>query len=280
MIIDTHSHLNFKAFDQDRDQIIKQCQEKDIVAVNVGTSLITSKKAVDIAQKNKNMWASVGLHPIHLASKIMKLQDDENEENPNDEPEFDSQAYKELARNPKVVAIGEIGLDYYYKPKNTGKKLLFKQDQQELFKKELELAKELDKAVIIHCRMAYDDMIDFFNNNPGLIPKRAVLHCFMADLVYLNRFLDLGFFIGYNGIIFKQIPGINFEELIKTTPDQRIVLETDCPYLIHPSKKGERNTPMGVLDVLNEIARIKQKDPNELAEIYNNNAKELFQIEF
>jgi len=80
MIIDTHSHLNFKAFDQDREQIIKQCQEKDIAIVNVGTSLITSKKAIDIAQNNKNMWASIGLHPIHLANKIVKLQDDENQE--------------------------------------------------------------------------------------------------------------------------------------------------------------------------------------------------------
>lgn len=276
MIIDTHAHTNFKAFENDRDEIIKECLSNQTFMVNIGTNIITSIKAIELAQKYENVWATVGLHPIHLATN---LQEDEDEDG-TDEKDFDYQKYKELAQNPKVVAIGEMGLDYYYLPQNEQEKIQAQASQAKLLLQELELAKELKKACILHCRMAYNELLDLLRANTQLAPERAALHCFMANLDQLKQFLDLGFFIGYNGIIFKQIPGINFEELIKATPDERIVLETDCPYLIHPSKKGQRNTPMGVLDVLNEIARIKQKDPNQLAEIYNNNAKRLFQIEF
>lgn len=276
MIIDTHAHTNFKAFENDREEIIKECLENQTFVVNIGTNIITSIKAIELAQSYENVWASVGLHPIHLATNLQEDEDDD----PTDEKDFDYQKYKELAQNPKVVAIGEMGLDYYYLPQNEQEKIQAQASQTKLLLQELELAKELKKACILHCRMAYNELLDLLRANTQLAPERAVLHCFMANLDQLKQFLDLGFFIGYNGIIFKQIPGINFEELIKATPDERIVLETDCPYLIHPSKKGQRNTPLGVLDVLNEIARIKQKDPSQLAEIYNNNAKRLFQIEF
>ena len=276
MIIDTHAHTNFKAFENDREEVIKECLNNQTFMVNIGTNIITSIKAIELAQKYENVWASVGLHPIHLATNLQEDEDDD----PTDEKDFDYQKYKELAQNPKVVAIGEMGLDYYYLPQNEQEKIQAQASQTKLLLQELELAKELKKACILHCRMAYNELLDLLWTNTQLAPERAVLHCFMANLDQLKQFLDLGFFIGYNGIIFKQIPGINFEELIKATPDERIVLETDCPYLIHPSKKGQRNTPMGVLDVLNEIARIKQKDPSQLAEIYNNNAKRLFEIEF
>lgn len=274
MLIDTHAHLNFNAFSQDRDAVIKDCLKKGISAVNVGSNFFTSQKAVEIAEKYPGFWSAVGLHPIHLASN---LQEDEDED-PTDEKDFDYQKYKELAQNPKVVAIGEIGLDYYYLPKDRQEKEKAIASQAHLLLQELELAKELKKACILHCRMAYNELLDLLRTKIKLSPERAVLHCFMANLDQLKQFLNSGFFIGYNGIIFKQIPGINFSELIKATPDEKLVLETDCPYLIHPSRKGERNTPMGVIDVLNEIARIKDRDPRDLAEIYNNNAKRLFAI--
>lgn len=277
MIIDTHAHVNFKAFDDDRDIILKQCQENNIGIINVGTSLITSQKAINIATKYDFMWASVGLHPIHLASKLVKLQDDEEEDNPNNESDFDYDAYKKLAQNSRVVAIGEMGLDYYYKPKNTGKKEQFKIEQLELFKKELELAKDLDKACIIHCRMAYDDMLNFFKNNIDLIPKRAVLHCFMAP-DYLQQFLDLGFYIGYNGIIYKDKLNIDFINCIKKTPLNRIVAETDCPYLSPPPNKDERNTPSGVIEVLKTIAQAHNISFDEMVKINEDNAKKLFTL--
>jgi TatD DNase family protein len=277
MIIDTHAHVNFKAFDNDRNDVLNQCQQNNIGAINVGTSLITSQKAIDIAMQHQNMWASVGLHPIHLASKLVKLQDDEEEDNPNNEIDFDYDAYKKLAENDKVVAIGEIGLDYYYKPKNTGKKEQFKIEQLELFKKELQLAKALDKACIIHCRMAYEDMLAFFKDNSDLIPKRAVLHCFMAP-EYLQQFLDLGFYIGYNGIIYKDSLNIDFADCIKKTPLDRIVAETDCPYLTPSPDKDARNTPMGVITVLETIAQAHNISYEQAVEVNEANAKRLFNI--
>jgi TatD DNase family protein len=273
MIIDTHAHVNFHAFEEDRERVIKDCLAKQVFMVNVGSNLPTSQKAVEMAQRYEGLWASVGLHPIHLASE---LQADEDED-PTDEKNFDYEAYKKLAQSSKVVAIGEMGLDYYYKPKSEAKKKVFKQVQLDLLAQELKLCKELDKAAILHCRMAYEDMLSFFQSNPDLIPKRAVLHCFMAP-EFLKGFLDLGFYIGLNGIIYKNIEGINFPEMVKNVPLESLVIETDCPYLPPPEKKGERNTPMGVLSVAKTIAEWKGIAEDELIEIANSNAKKLFLI--
>lgn len=248
MIIDTHSHLNFDAFDKDRDNVIRECFGKEVSMINVGSDFKTSQKAVEMIQDN--VWAAVGLHPIHLRDE-----------------RFDYNKYKELAQQDRVVAIGETGLDIFYVKDNID-------EQLDLLKQHLELAKELDKAVILHCRMAYKEMIDFFKTNTELIPKRAVLHCFMSP-EYLQDFLDLGFYIGYNGIIYKNIEGIDFKELIKKTPLDRIVLETDCPYLPPPNKKKEKNTPLGVLDVARTISEWRNE---EITDICNKNAHQLFNI--
>lgn len=273
MIIDTHAHVNFHAFEEDREVVIKDCLEKQVFMVNVGSNLPTSQKAVEMAQNYEGLWASVGLHPIHLASE---LQADEDED-PTDEKSFDYEAYKNLAQSPKVVAIGEIGLDYYYKPKSEAKKKAFKQIQMDLLIQELKLCQELDKAAILHCRMAYEDMLSFFQSNPNLAPKRAVLHCFMAPQ-FLQAFLDLGFYIGLNGIIYKNIEGINFPEMVRAVPMERLVLETDCPYLSPPEKKGERNTPLGVLSVAKTVAEWKNLSQTDIVQTANKNAKELFFI--
>ncbi|MFA5165691.1 MAG: TatD family hydrolase [Candidatus Paceibacterota bacterium] len=273
MIIDTHAHVNFHAFETDRETIIKDCLDKQVFMVNVGSNLPTSQRAVALAQQYEGLWASVGLHPIHLASE---LQADEDED-PTDEKNFDYGAYKHLAQSLKVVAIGEMGLDYYYKPKSEAKKKVFKQVQMDLLTQELKLCKEFDKAAILHCRMAYEDMLSFFQSNPNLIPKRAVLHCFMAPQ-FLQEFLDLGFYIGLNGIIYKNIEGIDFREMVKAVPMDKLVLETDCPYLPPPEKKGERNTPLGVLCVAKTVAEWKDVKEGELVEIANSNAKKLFLI--
>ncbi len=275
MLIDTHSHVNFRAFEKDREEVARNCLKERIFMINVGSNLMTSKKAIEMANSyDGGVWASVGLHPIHLASD---LQPDEDEDSTN-ERSFDYQAYKQLAQNSKVVAIGETGLDYYYKPKFEVKKKIFKEAQKELLKQHLMLAKELDKAIILHCRMAYDDMLDFFEEHKDLLPGRAVLHCYMAPMEYLQKFLALGFYIGYNGIIYKKIEGINFEELIKNTPNERILLETDCPYLPPPQKTGERNTPMGVKAILKTISEIKNLPEQDLANQFNSNAERLFNL--
>lgn len=278
MLIDTHAHLNFAAFEKDKKQVIKRCLENDVWVINIGTNFETSKKAVEIAENSKvGMFSSVGLHPINLDTGLIKLRPDKLE-GENYEREFDYESYKKLASSEKVLAIGEIGLDYYWKPKTTKRKELFKQKQKDLLLKELNLAKELNLPVIFHCRMAHQDLINILSENQEIVPKKAVAHSFVGGVKELKDFLDFGFYIGFNGIIFKKIEGIDFAEVIKDTPLDKILIETDCPYLVPAGLKVGRNEPIFVKHIAKTIADIKKVSLDRLAEITTENARKLFNI--
>lgn len=280
MLIDTHAHLNFSAFEKDLDKVVKRSFVENVQIINVGTNFETSKKAVEIAEKyEKGIYAAVGLHPINLDTGLVKIKIDELEGS-HFEKEFDYEKYKTLAKSKKVVAIGEIGLDYYWKPKTKRKLELFKEKQKELFFKELELAKELNLPVIFHCRMAHNDLIEILNTNYKILNTnlRGVMHGFVGTLEQLQEYLKMGLYIGFNGIIFKKIEGINFEEITRETPIEKILIETDCPYLSPPNFPEERNNPLGVKFVVQKIAQIKNLDFEKVAEITTKNAKELFKI--
>jgi TatD DNase family protein len=176
------------------------------------------------------------------------------------------------------VAIGEVGLDYYWKPKTTGKKELFKKMQKELLLQELSLAKELNLPVIFHCRMAHDDLIKIFSENPKIRPAKAVAHSFVGGLKELKDFLNLGFYIGFNGMIYKKIGGVNFKEVIENTPLNKLLIETDCPYLSPTGAGAKRNEPIFVKYIAKTIAEIKKISFEDLAEITTQNAKNLFNI--
>ncbi len=278
MLIDTHAHLNFDAFEKDADEVIRRSLDNGIQMINVGSHYESSQKAVEIAQKySEGVFASVGLHPINLDTGLMRMKVDEVE-GCRFEREFDYEKYKELAKSKKVVAIGEIGLDYYWRPKTTAKKELFKQKQKDLLLQQLKLAKELKLPVIFHCRVAHDDLIDFLTKNPEIRPDKAVAHGFVGSLKQLKEYLDFEYYIGFNGIIFKKIEGINFEEDIKNTPLDKILIETDCPYLTPPQFKKERNEPIAVKYVVEEIAKIKNMDYKKITNATFQNAGELFKI--
>ena len=278
MFIDTHAHLNFNTFKDNADEIIRRCLDGGVLMINIGTNYETSKKAVETAERyKKGVFAAIGLHPINFDTGLVKIKNDELEGS-HFEKEFYYEKYKNLAKSNKVVAIGEIGLDYYWRPKTTRKKELFKQKQKELLVQELRLAKELNLPVIFHCRMAHYDLIDFLANHQELKPKKAVAHGFVGDLNQLRKYLNFGYYIGFNGIIFKKIEGINFEENIKHTPSDRILIETDCPYLSPPSFFEKKNNPLGVKCVVEEIARIKNVSPGEISEITSKNAEILFDL--
>jgi len=280
MIIDSHAHLNFNAFLNDYQQVIERCLQESIWMINVGTKYETSKRAVEIAQEyEKGVWAAIGLHPIHLDTGLVKMKIDKEEiEFKSREENFDYNKYKELARSKKVVAIGEIGLDYYWKPKTKKKQELFKEKQKNALLSQLRLAKELGLPVIFHCRMAHKDLISILLENPDLRPSRAVAHSFVGDKQDLKKYLDFGFYIGFNGIIFKEIPGVDFKEIIKITPLNKILLETDSPYLAPPPFQNKRNTPLNTKYIAKEISRIKKIDFNKITEITTQNARELFSI--
>jgi len=280
MLVDTHAHLNFNAYKDDFNKVIERTLTNNIWIINIGSQYETSEMAVEIAQKVEiGVFAAVGLHPIHLETGLVKIKNDKEEiELKTREEDFNCERYKELAQNPKVVAIGEIGLDYYWRPKTTKKKELFKQKQKDLLLKQLELAKELNLPVIFHCRMAHQDLIKFLKENPEIKPEKAVAHGFVGNLEELNQYLNFGYYIGFNGIIFKSIEGINFEENIRNTPLDRILIETDCPYLTPPPFEGQRNEPLYVRYIAKKIAEIKNLSYEEITGITTENAKRLFKI--
>ncbi len=278
MLIDSHSHLNFNAFKNDLDEVIKRCFTENVWMINVGTKYETSKRAVEIAERyEKGIYAVVGLHPIHSTAGLVKIKTDPEEGGfITSGEEFDKEKYEELAGSKKVVAIGEVGLDYYYKPKTKRKLGLFKEKQKEIFLAQLNLAKELNLPVIFHCRMAHEDLLKILKeqrtiNNEQL---KGVVHCFTGNWQQAKEYLDMGFYLGFNGIIYK----LDLKEVIEKTPLEKILVETDCPYLTPPKAGKERNEPIFVKYIVQEIAKIKNLDFQKIAEITTQNARKLFRI--
>ena len=264
-IIDTHSHLNFKAYKDDLDEVVNRTLQANVRMINVGTKYETSKQAVELAEKYEGISAAIGMHPIHITE------------------EFDKEKYKELARSNKVVAIGEIGLDYYYKPKTNVKLEQFKEKQKKVFIEQLEFAKGLNLPVVLHCRMAHTDLIEILKSqipNPNDQKIRGVVHCFTGTMEEAQKYIDLGFYIGFNGIIFK----LDLDEVIKQIFLDKILVETDCPYLIPPLARrspeggGGRNEPIFIKHVIQKIAELKGVSFDEVADKTTQNAKKLFAI--
>ena len=194
MLIDTHAHVNFNAFKDDSDEVIRRALQSDVWLVNVGSQYTTSERAVEIAERySRGVYAAIGLHPIHLETKLVKIKVDKEEiEFETREEDFDYEKYKKLAQtSSKVVALGEIGLDYYRRPKTKTKQAEFKEKQKQTFIKQLELAQELNLPVILHCRMAHDDLITTLQhyNNTTI---RGVSHCFTGTLEEAKEYIKLG----------------------------------------------------------------------------------------
>jgi len=239
----------------------------------VGSQYSTSKRAVEIAKNYpKGVYAAVGLHPIHLSNGIFKTKIDKEEiEFETREEEFDYEKYKELAQSEKVVAIGEIGFDYWYKPKTKIKLDEFKNRQRETFLKQLKLSDDLNLPVMFHCRVAHADLINILESQNK--KPRGVIHCFSGNWEEAQKYLAMGLSLGFNGIIFK----LNVDEVIAKTPLERILIETDCPYLIPPPMKG-RNDPLYVKYVAERIAKIKNLSYEEISDITAENAVKLFNL--
>ncbi len=251
MYIDTHAHLNFKAFDNDYAVVTSRAAVNKVKKIiNVGSNLKTSKKAIEIVNEFKNSYATVGLHPIHVKDEIF------------------SEEFAKMARNKKVVAIGETGLDYYYDRKNANV-------QKEVLLKHLQLANQLGKPVILHCRDAGQDLLSVLTSCSQL-PK-GVMHCFLENWDFAQVILDIGFYISFTGIItFTK----NYEiyEVIRNVPLERIMLETDSPYLTPEPYRGKRNEPAFVVEIAKKIAEIKKIPLDTVAKQTSKNAIELFKI--
>lgn len=269
-MIDVHCHLNFKAFEKDYDKVIKDAFEAGVTKIiNVGTKIDSSKKAVELAKKYENLYAIVGIHPHH-ADKIEKGWEVELER---------------LAKNPasnvagaKVVAIGEIGMDYFRYQSNgiTDPKM-----QKDIFEQQIELAYRLKLPLQIHNRHAGKDILDILLHHKNeLMNPPGMFHCFSGDLDFLKRVLDLGFYVGFDGnITYKgRAPGEDtaLSDLIKAAPFEKIVVETDSPYLPPEPHRGKRNTPSYAIIIGKFIAKLKNVSLGTIIKQTTENAQKIF----
>jgi TatD DNase family protein len=280
-LIDTHAHLNFKDFKDDADNIIRKTLAEDTWMILVGSEYKTSKRGLDYANKyEKGVYASVGLHPIHL--------DEVRAEGNNKEYDFKTRAedfyydnYEKLAKFQKVVAIGEIGLDYYHINLD-GDVINIKNKQKEVFKKQLLLARNLNFPVIIHCRQAHDDMLkilaEFKEEHKELFNLKepwGVMHCFSGDEDLAWKYFSLGLLISFTGLItFSK----QWDDFIRKMPMDKVMVETDSPYMTPEPYRGQRNEPLLVLKVAERIAEIKNISVEKVAEETTRNAEKLFKI--
>lgn len=274
--IDCHTHAQFAIYDVDRAAVISRAQEAGVGMINVGTGKATSESAVTLAEQNKNMWATIGLHPIHAHESYSDADEhakDLTEEN------FDYEFYKKLALEKKTVAIGECGLDYFHLPKE--KEEVAKESQKRVFRQQVRLAEEVKKPLMIHCRPtpaskagdAYDDLLEILKKENRAVS--GVLHFFCGNEAQAKAFLDFGFYFTFGGVVtFTHA----YDEVVKIIPLERILSETDAPYVAPAPYRGKRNEPAYVVHVVHRLAELKGVSTDAMAEQIQKNAKKVFHL--
>lgn len=280
MLFDSHCHLQFKAFEKDLNDAIKRCKEKNVVLNIVGTQKETSKRAVELAQKHDNMYATVGLHPTHLfETRIVE----EETEFISREEDFDEEFYSELIKSPKVVAIGETGLDVFHLPKDKTKEEVLKR-QKEVFIKQINFAIKNNLVTVIHCRDAYSELVNILKSEIHNLKSeiRAVVHCFSSSWKYAKILLDMGLHLGFTGVITfppkktNQQEQLDLLEVVKKTPLDKMLVETDAPFLAPQRYRGKRCEPWMVEEVVAKIAEIKHISFEKVNKQINKNFHEFF----
>lgn len=254
MIIDTHAHYDDEQFDIDREEILNRMQDNGIeLIVNVGADMETSEQTLKLTEQFPFVYGAVGVHP----NSTMELDESKIER------------LKELAGMPKIVAIGEIGLDYYWDEPN-------RETQKRWFDRQMELAREVKLPMIIHSRDAAKDTLDMMKAaHAGDIS--GVIHCYSYSVEMAREYLNMGFYLGIGGVVtFKNAKMI--KEVVAYAPIESIVLETDCPYLAPEPNRGKRNSSLYLPSVVEEIARIKGLDAEEVIEITKTNALKLYRL--
>ena len=273
MLFDSHTHLNLAAFDNDRDELIPKYLKLGIFLVNVGTCFQTSEVAINLANKYQNCWASIGLHPSHTFPASLN-QLDENETKCLVVEEFDAKFEDLISNNKKVVAIGECGLDYsYLQGLSSLEQEKAKQLEQKEFEKQIQIAQKYNLPLILHVRDLYQEVITIFkkNNYQGL----AIFHFFTGTLKQAQQILANNYYLGFSGVITY---GNKLDEVIKKTPLEKILIETDAPYVAPVPYRGTRNEPLYVKEVAQRIADIKNLSLREISQATFENALKVFQI--
>ena len=252
MLFDTHAHLNDPAFDEDRAELLDTFRDARVgLVLNAGCSLESSKDCIALAERYPWIYASVGTHP----------------DSADEVSEEVLEAYRQMCRHEKVKAIGEIGLDYYYEtiPRDV---------QQRAFRMQMRLAQELDMPVIVHERNAHDDGMTIVKEFPKV---KGVFHCYSGSAEMARQLVNMGWYIGFTGVLtFK-----NARKAVETAqriPLERIVLETDCPFMAPEPYRGKRNHPGYLMQMALKLAQIREMDVEDVIGATTENAKRLYRI--
>lgn len=273
--IDIHAHVNFTAFDADRDVVIERALEQNTWVINVGTQIDTSRKALAMAEIHKEgVYAIVGLHPIHTGASYHDKKElgEEGKEFTSRGEAFDKDAYRELLKNPKVVGVGECGLDYYRMDEESIDK------QKRAFIEQIEIANEFGKPLMLHIRNNPENkQMNAYKDSLKILKKYAKvkgdIHFFAGTVEDAKAFNDFGFTISFTGVItFTH----DYDEVIKATPLDMIMTETDAPYVTPTPHRGKRNEPVYVKEVVKRIAEIKGLPEEEVASAVLRNAMRVF----
>ena len=284
ILIDSHAHLHFPAFDLDGAEVLKRAQEQGIGLITVGTKFATSESGIAFAEAHENVWCTIGLHPGHVHDHNFVDENEEHASAPTPEKEFDAARYVPLVKRPKVVAIGEFGLDYSRIPDGMGTET-FKLDQQSVARVQLRFATEYHKPVVIHCRGgvhndvsgAHDDMRKLIAEEieRGGLERRGVIHCFTGTVEDAAKYAELGFLVSITGIVtFAK----SLAATVRLIPLEQMMVETDCPYLAPAPLRGQKNEPANVRLVAQTIADLKGISLEEVARVTTANAARLFGI--
>lgn len=260
MIVDSHAHIDGPEFDQDRDEVIQRARAAGVSAIlNVGTGDPHSgafERAITLAEGNQDIYAAIGVHP-HDA----RLFDDDSEK----------KLIALVQGSSRVIAWGEIGLDFHYD--NSPRDI-----QMRVFRRQLQLARETQLPVIVHTRAAEAETIDALQSETKGTDRSGVMHCFSGSLSLAQRAIELGFYISFSGVItFKKAADLRAVAL--QVPLDKLLVETDCPYLAPVPHRGKRNEPAYVMDVARSLAELRGTTVEELARITSANFGRLFQVQ-
>jgi TatD DNase family protein len=252
-LVDTHAHLDHERFDADRDAVIERAAAEGIARiVTIGTDPASCERALHLAEQYETVFAVVGLHPTDARLATPAVLDD----------------IRSMANHPRVVGIGETGLDYYWKDSEPAV-------QQDVFREQIRLACDLDLPMVIHVRQAHEDMLCILEEEKRSRPTlRGVMHCFSGDADVLRRSLELDFHISFAGNVTYKKSALT--ELLPRIPLDRILIETDCPYLPPVPHRGQRNEPAFVRYTAAKVARILGMEESSLAELTSRNAASAF----
>jgi TatD DNase family protein len=251
-LVDTHAHLHFPQFAEDLDGVLERARAAGVVTmITIGTDRDTNAAAVALAERAPQVYATVGIHP-HDAGEAA---------------EADFEAMERLAASPRVVALGEMGLDFF-------RNLSPREAQERAFRRQLALARRLEKPVVVHCREAHPEALAVLSEE-GVGETGGVMHCFSGDVEVAKRCLDLGLFISLAGpVTYKNARGL--PDVARFVPEDRLVIETDCPYLPPEPHRGRRNEPAYLALTAARIAALRGADPAALAAAMTRNAGSLF----